>query len=99
MDHEFSAELWEYEGEAPWVFVTLPADLADEIEDQAPRGGFGSVKVEVNCGQSLWSTSLFPDKKSASFVLPVKKEIRIAEGLSPGDQARFKISVVRRASP
>lgn len=94
MDREFSAELWEYEGEAPWVFVTLPTEIADEIEDQAPRRGFGSVKVNVTCGDSRWSTSLFPDKKSGSFVLPLKKEVRVAEGLSPGDRATFRIEVI-----
>ena len=95
--YEFSAELWEYDGEAPWVFVTLPTGIADEIEDQAPKGGFGSVKVNVTCGGSRWSTSLFPDKKSGSFVLPLKKEIRAAEGLTSGDRANFQIELVDTA--
>ena len=28
---EFSGDLWESPGDAPWVFVTLPTDVADEI--------------------------------------------------------------------
>ncbi len=93
--YEFEGALWEYQGEAPWVFVTLPQHLADEIDDAVEEpGGFGSVKVEVAAGNSVWSTSLFPDKASGSFVLPVKKEIRRTEGLSPGDDARFRLRLL-----
>ena len=93
--YEFEGTLWEYQGESPWVFVTLPQELADEIDDAVENpGGFGSVKVEVTSGQSVWSTSLFPDKSSGSFVLPVKKEIRTAERLSPGDDAVFRLRVL-----
>lgn len=95
MEFRFTAELWEYEGEAPWVFVTLPADLADEIDEAVPqKRGFGSVKVEVQAGHSKWSTSLFPDKSHGSFVLPVKRAIREAERISPGDQVTFVVRPV-----
>jgi Domain of unknown function (DUF1905) len=79
---EFASELWIYPGEGPWFFLTLPNDVADEIDDAVgERAGFGSIPVEVTIGASTWKTSLFPDKKSASFVLPVKKPIRVREGL------------------
>ena len=29
--YEFSGVLWEYPGEAPWVFITLAVEDADEI--------------------------------------------------------------------
>jgi hypothetical protein len=79
---EFASELWLYPGEGAWYFLTLPNDVADEIDDLVgERAGFGSIPVEVTIGASTWKTSLFPDKKSASFVLPVKKAIRVKEGL------------------
>ena len=79
---EFTSELWLYPGEGAWHFLTLPNDVADEIVDLvAERAGFGSIPVEVRIGASTWKTSVFPDKKSASFVLPVKKSIRVSEGL------------------
>ncbi|MCB1247564.1 MAG: DUF1905 domain-containing protein, partial [Acidimicrobiia bacterium] len=65
MQFTFSAALWlaEVEG-ASWVFVTLPEDVSDEIEESVPsKGGFGSVRVEVTIGGSVWRTSLFPDTK------------------------------------
>lgn len=90
----FNGTLWEYQGEAPWVFITLPAEDADEILDKVPEpGGFGSVKVAVTIGESRWQTSVFPDKASGSFVLPVKKSIREQEGLSPGDTADVELRI------
>ena len=91
---QFTARLWEYQGEAPWVFVTLPVEDGDVIKERVPdRGGFGSVKVAVVIGESEWSTSLFPDKGSGSFVMPVRKAIRDAEGLSIGDLAEITIVI------
>ena len=83
---QFTEALWEYQGEAPWVFITLPVEDAEEIEARvADRAGFGSIKVDVVIGGSRWQTSLFPDKGSGSFVLPVKRAIREQEDLAPGD--------------
>ena len=86
MTYRFRSELWRYSGESPWHFVTLPFDHADEIEEIATESkrGFGSVRVEVTIGGSTWRTSLFPDSKVKSYVLPIKKPVRIAERLEPG---------------
>lgn len=83
----FRAELWLYAGEAPWTFVTLPADVADEIESlrRSSRRSFGSVPVTVTIGATTWKTSVFPDKKAGSYLLPVKKAVRSAEQLHEGD--------------
>lgn len=89
---EFTARLWESEGEAAWVFVTLPHDVADVIAEVAPRGpGFGSVPVGVKIGTTEWRTSLFPDKRSASYLLPVKRAVRAAEGVEVGDDVEVAI--------
>ena len=50
------------------------------------RGGFGSIKVLVTIGNTTWNTSLFPDSKRKTFILPVKKEVRRAENLAEGDR-------------
>jgi hypothetical protein len=83
---EFSAELWRYTGKAAWYFVTLPHEVADDVDEITTdtRRGFGSVRVEVTIGSSTWNTSIFPDTKSESFVLPVKKAVRAAEELDDG---------------
>ena len=85
----FSAELWRYEGAAAWHFVTLPPEAAEQVEharEQAGGGaGFGSVRVEVTVGSTTWRTSVFPDKGSGSFVLPVKAPVRRDEDVAEGD--------------
>lgn len=92
----FTAEVWEHEGPAAWHFVSLPEAVADEIEATYGHraGGFGSVRVEVTIGKTRWLTSLFPDRRRASYVLPLKKEVRVAEQLVAGAPANVSVVVV-----
>ncbi|HVF03859.1 MAG TPA: DUF1905 domain-containing protein [Frankiaceae bacterium] len=91
---EFEAELWQHEGEGGWCFVTLPAAAAEEVREQAPPPtGFGAVRVAVVVGESRWQTSLFPDKKRGSYLLPVKQQVRRANDLLPGDRVRVSLTV------
>lgn len=84
-----------YDGEAAWYFVTLPVDIAKEIKMIAPRRrGFGSLRVRATVGQETWSTSIFPDSKSGSYVLPVKKVIRIQNKLVTGDKVKVTITLL-----
>jgi Domain of unknown function (DUF1905) len=77
--------LWEWEATGGWFFASLSADDSAEIRDQPrERRGFGSIRVEVSIGSSVWRTSIFPDSKSGCFVFPVKKAIRAAEALVDG---------------
>lgn len=95
---EFTAELWRYTGAAAWYFVTLPHDVADDIDEITgdERHGFGSVRVEVTVGASTWRTSIFPDNAASSFVLPVKKAIRVAEDLDDGAAVTVRLALVER---
>ena len=91
-DYEFTTELWLYPGEAGWHFVTLPTGVADAIDEEVgERAGFGSIPVEVTVGASTWKTSIFPDKQSASFVLPVKKSVRASERLDAGSPVTMRL--------
>lgn len=51
-----------------------------------PPRGFGSVRVEATVGGTTWRTSVFPDSRGGSYVLPVKRAVREAEDLDDGDQ-------------
>ncbi len=94
MTYRFSAALWRWKGEAPasWVFVTLPADVAFAIKCQAERRAWGSVKVTARIGATIWQTSLFPEKASGSYLLPVKSLVRKAEGLHDGDTVEVELT-------
>ncbi len=63
------------------------------MSDQ-PAAGFGSRRVEVTVGATTWRTSVFPDNASASYLLPVKKAVRVAEGLDEGDEITVRLEVV-----
>lgn len=95
----FSATLWPYEGPAAWYFVSLPTDVADDIADVADArsdrrsSGFGSVRVSARVGETTWSTSLFPDSSRGTYLLPVKKAVRVAEGLADGDEVDVSLTL------
>lgn len=91
----FEGELWEYEGEAAWVFVTLPEDKADKIKARlTKRKPFGSVKVRVRTDDVEWETSLFPEGQRDTYVLPVKKQVRHQARIDIGDTALFSVEPI-----
>jgi len=92
---EFAAELWRYPGADGWHFVSVPLEISEEISDVATgaRRGFGSVRVDVTVGTTSWRTSLFPDSKTAAFLLPVKHAVRMAEHLEIGDDVRARLQL------
>lgn len=90
----FEAEVFEWPGEGSWHFARLPVEAADDVRLLGgPPRGFGSVRVRATAGGTTWSTSVFPDKASGSFLLPVKKAVRDAEGIESGDRVRFELVV------
>lgn len=97
----FTATLWLHQGEAAWHFVTLPEDVADEIDDltAGERRGFGSVRVEATIGATTWRTSIFPDTTTKSFVLPVKKAVRSSEDLAEGADVAITLTVPPTFAP
>jgi hypothetical protein len=94
--HRFRAELWRYPGETAWYFVTLPLDVADDVEAASGPGrrGFGSVRVAVTVGATRWRTSVFPSKEAESYLLPVKKQVRVAEDLHDGTPVDVTLELV-----
>lgn len=99
MAYEFDAQLWRWEVRTDtWTFVSLPTDVADEVLDLAGplERGFGSVRVEVTVGDTVWRTSIFPS--SDTYVLPIKKAVRAAEQLEIGDPVRVRIHLVDLAA-
>jgi hypothetical protein len=93
--YAFSGVLWEPPGEASWVFVTLDVEDSEDIRMRVPqRPGFGSVRVAVSIGETQWSTSIFPDSASGSYVLPIKRSVRDREGLEVGDGADLVIRLI-----
>jgi hypothetical protein len=95
MNYRFSAELWQYDVEAPWGFVTLPAELSEDI--RAKHGpsakSVGSIKVMVTIGATRWATSLFPVHSHGRYVLPIQDSVRTAERLETGSPAEVRLEL------
>ena len=54
---DFTAELWRWEAQSGWFFVTVSDDVSERIREQPrPPRGFGSVRVRVTIGGSTWNT-------------------------------------------
>ena len=88
------------EGYAPIGFLRIPSEAAEAIVgheferrlEMGKRRGFGSVKVTAVLGDSRWQTSLFPNK-DGSWFLPIKKPVRVAEGLADGDEIEVELEL------
>ena len=91
----FTAELWRWEAQSSWFFVTVSDDASAAIRERPrPPRGFGSVRVRVTIGDTTWTTSVFPDSTRGAYVLPVKRSVREAEGLDEGEPASFELEVL-----
>lgn len=88
----FEAELWAWEGPASWVFLSLPPEFAEPVKlaqflaSAGPKRGWKLVRVVAEVADLRWETSLFPDKQSGSYILPVKAAVRRKLGVSAGDR-------------
>lgn len=97
--HTFDTELflWDAAATSSWFFVTVPEEPSEALRADAtgePRG-FGSIKVETTIGATVWSTSVFPsNERPGCFVLPVKKAVRVAEGLDDGDPVEVTVRAI-----
>lgn len=96
MEIRFEAKLWQWQAKDSWYFVTVPVEFSEEIGliGSSHKKGFGSVRVKATIGKSTWDTSVFPDTKSKSYLLPIKKEIRTAESLKGGTIAVVSIRLL-----
>ncbi|HYF29293.1 MAG TPA: DUF1905 domain-containing protein [Candidatus Paceibacterota bacterium] len=86
--YTFTTQVWLYPGMAGWHFASVPEDVSAKIKksrEGLPRIGWGSVPVTATIGNTSWKSSIFPDKKSGTYLLPLKAEIRKKEGIAADD--------------
>jgi hypothetical protein len=90
---EFSGDIWTWRGPAPFFFVTVPAEEANQLKmiSGAVTYGWGMIPVSVRIGRTEWTTSLWP--KDGSYIVPLKDVIRKKEDLQEGDTVTIRLSV------
>jgi hypothetical protein len=76
--YKLSSKVIVYPGMGGWRFLAVQKKDGQEIKTAfgAQAKGWGSLPVSVTLGKTIWDTSIFPDKKSGSYVLPLKAKIR-----------------------
>lgn len=89
------AALWLYPGKAGWYFLTLPKKRGADIRTRfgAMARGWRSLPVAVTVGATRWKTSIFPEARSGSYLLPVKAAVRKKEKLMEGKSVAFTLEI------
>ncbi|MEF2278717.1 DUF1905 domain-containing protein [Deinococcus sp. YIM 134068] len=93
MSLTFSGPLWHWRGPAPWYFVTVPPEGCETLKAASSlvTYGWGMIPVQVGLGETLWTTSLFPQE--GRYLVPIKASVRRAEGLEEGDTVTLRLEV------
>lgn len=93
---EFEAEIWKSGGVGGWHFVTLPGELGFQIKAESgwDGPGWGMVKVRATIHETSVETSIFPDKNSGSYILPLKAAVRKTARLAAGDTIRVRLELI-----
>lgn len=90
------AEVWLYAAETgSWHFLSTPEDVTKHLQERFAgiARGWGSLKVTATIGGTSWETSIFPDKKRGSFLLPIKAAVRKAEHIEAGNTVHCTLAV------
>lgn len=87
--------VWLYPGMAGWHFVAVPKKESEEIKKKfgGMKKGWGSLPVAVTVGKTNWETSIFPEKKSGVYLLPLKAAVRKKEGIFDKDKISLLLEI------
>jgi hypothetical protein len=90
---EFSGPVWEWRGPAPYHFLSVPPDEADDIAAIAGdiTYGWGMVPVRGWLGDTEFTTALWP--KDGGYVVPLKDKVRAAEGVELGMTVAVRLAI------
>ncbi|GAA2015274.1 DUF1905 domain-containing protein [Nakamurella flavida] len=93
MEVEFTGEIVEWRGPAPFHFLVLPPDAVQDIAEvaRAVTYGWGMIPVRAVLGSVTFTTSLWP--RAGGYVLPVKDAVRRPQGLELGDVVTVRMTV------
>jgi len=97
--YKVRSKVFAYPGMDGWYFLNVDKKQSEELKeirqlaDHKKKRGFGSLPVSVTIGKTTWKTSIFPDKQSGTYLLPLKSKVREAEGISEGDMVEFTLNI------
>lgn len=90
MELEFSGEVVEWRGPAPYYFARVPEEECGVIDDvKAAIVYWGVVPVTAVVGETTFTTSMFP--REGGWLVPLKDAVRRAEGVGLGDVVELRL--------
>ncbi|MEO8066022.1 MAG: DUF1905 domain-containing protein [Candidatus Doudnabacteria bacterium] len=94
--YETNGKIIEYPGMGSWHFIAVPEKESASIKATFGdmKRGFGSLRVIASVGKTKWKTSIFPDTKTATYLLPLKSDVRKRERVKAGDTIQFSIEIL-----
>jgi GNAT superfamily N-acetyltransferase len=93
MDQEFSGEIVEWRGPAPYYFVPVPERESAALRAAASTAGYnswGMLPIRAQLGSTEWKTSLW--SKDGGYWLPLKDAVRKPGGLDAGDSVELRLT-------
>jgi hypothetical protein len=80
---------------AAWRFLGIPKTEGAEIKKKfgSHAKGWRSIPVSVTVGNTTWQTSIFPDKRSESYLLPLKAVVRRAEAIADESTVSYTLRI------
>lgn len=93
--YKLRSKVWVYPGMAAWRFIGIPKTQGVQIKKKfgTHAKGWGSLPVTVTVGKTTWNTSIFPDKQSGSYLLPLKAKIRKAESIEDDSTISYILQI------
>ncbi len=94
--YKMRSKAWLCPGMTGWHFPSLPKKQSEEIKKTyagVKRKGWGSLPVEARIGKTTWKSSIFPDSRPGTYLLPLKASVRKAEGIFADDTVTFSIKI------
>ncbi|MFT4108882.1 DUF1905 domain-containing protein [Propionicimonas sp.] len=95
MEFEFTADVIEWRGPAPYYYAVVPGAESDAIHDLAGAltYGWGCIPVEAWLDGKQFTTSLFP--RDGRYLVPLKLAVR-PPGVGVGASVHLRMRLVVR---
>ena len=93
LDLTFTNTVIEWRGPAPYYYLPLTDEAAEDVHDVRKMAtyGWGVIPVVARIGEVEFETSLFP--KDGGYLLPLKDAVRKPSGITVGDAVSVELTV------
>lgn len=93
LELEFTSRVIEWRGPAPFYYLPLSDEAAEDVHDVRTMAtyGWGVIPVTAVIGEVEFETSLFP--KDGGYLLPLKDAVRKPTGIGVGDEVTAELTI------